>query len=466
MSEPWDIGEAEALIQGYLEGDLSDHDAARLHTLLEREPALAKALLEALHTDALLREGAVAGSVTGASPAVRTSAKPPTRRIPVEFVAPTSAMSRPLSRTRRFAVVAMVLVATAIVGWRWWSANLPVPRIARISHPEGVAVMREGQRVMATPGMKLQSGDRVDTGPESGLTMSFAHEETELTIEPDSGLTLSSWRRGKRFELTRGRVLARVATQPAGRPMVLGTPDSEVRVLGTEFGLGAAVGGTTLDVWEGRVRLTRRADGAHVEAPAGQTAVTEGLDLGLQPIGDRHPPGIRGGVEHEYWLYLPGSAVSNLTGTALFPARPHDREIRSALELPADWDVFHGSRLRAWLYPPMTGQYTFWVAADDAAQLWLSHTESPDHRVRIVEVGEATGFRQWDRAPSQHSAAVRLRSGHRYYIELLHKQAAAPGGVSVAWTRPDGVRERIPGALLAPYRSALHVAGGEREATR
>ena len=62
--------------------------------------------------------------------------------------------------------------------------------------------------------------------------------------------------------------------------------------------------------------------------------------------------------------------------------------------------------MRAWLYPPATGNYTFWLASDDSADLWLS-TRPGDptqaRRIATVPSGCWTGIHEWDRFPSQRS---------------------------------------------------------------
>ncbi len=76
-----------------------------------------------------------------------------------------------------------------------------------------------------------------------------------------------------RLALERGTLRARVASRPDDRPLVFSTPHADALVLGTRLVLAVTADATRLDVTEGRVRLTRRSDGASVELSAGQYAV-------------------------------------------------------------------------------------------------------------------------------------------------------------------------------------------------
>src|SRR5690349_5887987 len=55
-----------------------------------------------------------------------------------------------------------------------------------------------------------------------------------------------------------------------------------------------------------------------------------------------------------------------------YPDKPSGREIASSFEAPTDWAKHYLTRMRGYLRPPRDGQYTFWIAGDDEAQLLLS----------------------------------------------------------------------------------------------
>lgn len=166
------------------------------------------------------------------------------------------------------------------------------------------------------------------------------------------------------------------------------------------------------------------------------------------------PPEARprvGSILREYWTGIDGGEVSALTSNPVFKGRPSGSELVSRLEGPKDWAERYGTRFRGFLWPPATGDYTFWIAGDDECELWLSPSEDPARKVKIARVPGWTNPRQWDRDPAQKSPPIALVQGRRSYIEVLHKQGGGGDHVAVGWQLPDGTLERpIPGERLSP----------------
>ncbi|MGH7144395.1 MAG: FecR domain-containing protein, partial [Planctomycetota bacterium] len=119
----------------------------------------------------------------------------------------------------------------------------------------------------------------------AGWTQIEFSDGTILKLEPGTELEMTSMQDGKRLGLTRGRMSAVVAPQPAGQPMQVTTPQSLVTVVGTHFSLAVTGAATRLQVDEGHVRLMRTADLASVEVLRGQFVVAEaGMDLAVKPV--------------------------------------------------------------------------------------------------------------------------------------------------------------------------------------
>jgi GH35 family endo-1,4-beta-xylanase len=162
-------------------------------------------------------------------------------------------------------------------------------------------------------------------------------------------------------------------------------------------------------------------------------------------------PSERGGILREVWTGIPGTQVSDLTSSPDYPDRPSSGQILTNLEAPANAGVNYGQRLRGLVYPPQTGLYTFWIASQDQAQLYLSNSADPTGQRLIASVPDQTDPRQWDKYPQQRSAAIALVAGQAYYIEALHKQGTDSDNLAVAWTLPDSRFEGpIPGYEIAP----------------
>ena len=115
----------------------------------------------------------------------------------------------------------------------------------------------------------------------------------------------------------------------------------------------------------------------------------------------------------------------------------------------------YGARLRALLTAPATGAYTFWLAGDDDARLFLSTNADPANRAQIATVDSAAG--QWtndgefDKYPGQKSATINLVAGQQYFIEAFMKEGGGGDNLSVAWTGPGiATRQVVPGSALSP----------------
>jgi hypothetical protein len=114
------------------------------------------------------------------------------------------------------------------------------------------------------------------------------------------------------------------------------------------------------------------------------------------------------------------------------------------------WADNYGARVRGLLHPPKTGDYTFWIAADDVGELWLSPTEGPERKARLCYTAEYTSPREWTKHPQQRSRTIHLVAGRRYYIEALMKESAGGDCLAVAWQAPGLPQQVIPGQHLSP----------------
>ena len=79
-------------------------------------------------------------------------------------------------------------------------------------------------------------------------------------------------------------------------------------------------------------------------------------------------------VESRLWNSLPGSTISTLTTSATYPNQPSSSSWLTKLETSSAGQDQYGQLLVGTLYPPKTGSYRFYIAADDAAELWLSNS--------------------------------------------------------------------------------------------
>lgn len=153
----------------------------------------------------------------------------------------------------------------------------------------------------------------------------------------------------------------------------------------------------------------------------------------------------RGAVLREVWRNVPGNKVDEFEKYIAEHPQPSEMTSLDRFESPEDEADNYGQRLRGFLFPPTTGQYTFTIRANAEGLLYLNDAEHSDQRRRILE-GEK----------------VRLEASRAYAVEAFHKESTGKDNFSVSWTLPDGTVETpIPGERLsiAHHLPAAHERG-------
>jgi len=167
----------------------------------------------------------------------------------------------------------------------------------------------------------------------------------------------------------------------------------------------------------------------------------------------------RGFVLKELYLGLANNTVviSDLRNSPKYPNSPDLVRHGSTLELNT-FDEFegYGARMRGWLVPPVSGNYTFYIAADDNAELWLSTDANPANIVNIANEPIWSSRRSWtgtgDNASSGRvgvpspsggpqmniSGPINLAAGQMYYFEALVKEGGGGDHLAVNWRIPGG----------------------------
>ncbi len=136
-----------------------------------------------------------------------------------------------------------------------------------------------------------------------------------------------------------------------------------------------------------------------------------------------------------------------------FPHRPSGWEIRDSFEAPSNWGEYHLTRMRGYLHPPISGQYTFWIASDNSSELWLSTGTERSKMRKIASVAryEWTLLHEWSKFPSQRSEGIWLDAGQSYYIEALQEQTGGGDNLAVAWQGPNLPQSVITADYVQPW---------------
>lgn len=161
------------------------------------------------------------------------------------------------------------------------------------------------------------------------------------------------------------------------------------------------------------------------------------------------------GILREVYLGISGAAVADLTNSSIFPDQPSFREIHSMFEAPTDLGDAYGQRYTAWITPPVTGNYVFWIAGDDNCVLYLGTNHLVSSKRAIAQVPGWTSPRQWTKYAGQQSAAIPLVADQRYYIEALMKEGEGGDHLAVRWQLPSlAIEEPISNSRLQVIRLA------------
>lgn len=160
-----------------------------------------------------------------------------------------------------------------------------------------------------------------------------------------------------------------------------------------------------------------------------------------------------GTVPREFWSGLPGNSVSSIpTATAAA-----SNSYLTALEGPTNSGSDFGARIRGYITAPVTGNYYFWIAANNSAELWISNDDEPVNKFRraVVATGSST-VRNWSNEAGQKSPWLALEQGQKYYFEVLHKAGSGTtDNLAVGWSKPGEATtapsQVVPGFVLSPY---------------
>lgn len=148
----------------------------------------------------------------------------------------------------------------------------PARALAVLEKDTGETPVREGQTIKTDADsavLAFPDGTRVELAPRTLIRRVSEREKNA----------------GKFLDLAIGKITADVTRQPAGRPLVVATPQARARVVGTRFTLEAQPKSTRLEVAEGKVRLARPSGITSVLVPSGYFAVAApGAPLEARPL--------------------------------------------------------------------------------------------------------------------------------------------------------------------------------------
>ena len=182
------------------------------------------------------------------------------------------------------------------------------------------------------------------------------------------------------------------------------------------------------------------------DAANNESAASNTLNVTTDAAGN--PGGGTGTIVREYWTGVGGETIADIPlGTP-----PTGTSILTSLEGPSNFGNSYATRIRGYITPAVSGDYTFYIASDNAGELWLSPDSNPANKSRIAYVSTWSGYRDWTGNATQKSVTLSLTAGQAYYVEVLHKEKSSSDHLSVGWTGPGiSAITVIDGSYLSPY---------------
>jgi hypothetical protein len=166
------------------------------------------------------------------------------------------------------------------------------------------------------------------------------------------------------------------------------------------------------------------------------TVTSAEATLNVATLGTGFVPGV---LKWEVWRDIGGNAVSGLTDDPRYPASPTETRLLGSADAPVNIYEAFGARISGFVVPATSGNYVFFMAADDNAELYLSTDENPANKKLIAKETAWSNTKQWvtsggssdlaEKRSDQSTSTewptgntITLTAGRRYYMELLYKE--------------------------------------------
>ncbi len=211
------------------------------------------------------------------------------------------------------------------------------------------------------------------------------------------------------------------------------------------------------DAWQSQFPITGNAfDKSEFGDPDGDLLTNlEESQIGTDPT---IPSGKPSYWLREVWNATTGYDVANLIAQDAFYQPPSSMEFSAASAVFQR--IYSGTRMRATLTAPDTGDYVFWVSNLGGVELWLSTDSTKYAKRRIAFMGADSGTGQgvkssssliWDTYASQMSEPIHLVAGQKYFIEVMGQNGHVGDYLSLAWAKPGAMREKFDTSHIVSY---------------
>jgi hypothetical protein len=156
-----------------------------------------------------------------------------------------------------------------------------------------------------------------------------------------------------------------------------------------------------------------------------------------------------GGITREFFQLTSTTFVSPVVVPTTAPTTT---TILTSFVAPQNVSDNYIQRIRGFLRPTVSGNYTFFVTGDDNSDLYISPSTDPAAKTRIAYINGWTLNDDLYKYPSQKSAVVALVAGQTYYIEAAELEGGGGDNLAAYWVTPNNATPVIiPGSNLVPF---------------
>ncbi|MBT8256455.1 MAG: PQQ-dependent sugar dehydrogenase, partial [Bacteroidia bacterium] len=171
---------------------------------------------------------------------------------------------------------------------------------------------------------------------------------------------------------------------------------------------------------------------------------TDAVNLIYDWIDQMNPETCVDRIIMEKFDNVPGTTIAELKNQPNFPNAPDSVSDLNGFRIPINVGDDYGVRVKGLLKAPETGTYYFWITGDDNVELNLSSDSEEANKTRIAYHDDWSRDGEWNKFPTQKSAAINLVAGQVYYMEALMNERGGGDNLSVGWRKPSNGNGTAP----------------------
>jgi hypothetical protein len=170
-----------------------------------------------------------------------------------------------------------------------------------------------------------------------------------------------------------------------------------------------------------------------------------------------------GFVKRELWEGATTTTLNDAVLVAQGGSAPTTTSYIAKLDFVGNTIDGYVDKFTAWLVPPVTGNYVFYISSDDDAGVWIVPDANDKAIINVTDTPplcRVTGWRgygDYTSTAEQASAPVALQAGIPVKMVVIHRDGTGGDYATVAWTLPGSTTIDVIGSQ---YFAGEQQAGG------